>query len=122
VLGKVADMQTEPATDPTDADAREAREQSEISAVVKRLSRRQASGCEVIERAAILAEGTRSGAILAWITSHSWEPEEPPPGPTPARAHRGLHSERTRADDRAPSRPPQRYVRRPTEEPTPGGA
>ena len=114
-------MQTEPATEPTDADAREAREQSEIGAVVKRLARRQASGCEVIERAAILAEGTRSGAILAWITSHAWEPEEPSPGPTPAQAHRGLHSERTREHDRAAPRPPQRYVHWPTKEPTPGG-
>ena len=55
-------MQTEPTTAPAEAEASVAREQDEISAVVKRLARRQASGCEVIERAAIMAEGTRSGA------------------------------------------------------------
>jgi hypothetical protein len=106
-------MQTEPTTDPTDAQITATPEQHEIDLVVTRLSRRQASGCEVIERAAILAEGTRSTAILAWLTSHGWEAEKPLPGIASGRDRGGLHNERAREDERAGSRPPQRYVRRP---------
>jgi len=106
-------MQTEPTTDPTDAHIPATPEQNEIDLVVTRLARPQASGCEVIERAAILAEGTRSGAILAWLTSHGWEAEEPLPGVASGRGHGGLHNERAREDDGAGSRPPQRYVRWP---------
>jgi len=38
--------------------------------VVRRLSRPHSSGGVVIERAAILAAGSGSGAVLAWITAH----------------------------------------------------
>jgi hypothetical protein len=41
-----------------------------IRAVVRRLARPHASGGDVIERAAIIAEGAASGAIIAWITAH----------------------------------------------------
>lgn len=105
-------MQTEPTIDPTDARVPASPEQHEIDVVVARLARRQASGCEVIERAAILAEGTRSGAILAWLTSHGWEAEKAPGVPSGG-GRGGLHNERAREDDRAGSRPPQRYVRWP---------
>ena len=104
-------MQVEPPTEPTDATASADPEQAEINAVVKRLSRRQASGCEVIEHAAIMAEGTRSSAILAWITSHAWEPEERTV--TSRRGRGGLHSGHRSEDDRSESRPPDRYVRWP---------
>jgi hypothetical protein len=46
-----------------------------IRAAVARLARPHRSGGSVIERAAILAEGNRSAAILDWIISHSGEPE-----------------------------------------------
>ena len=46
-----------------------------IRVVVARLSRRHPSGGQVIERAAVVAEGAESGAILDWITSHDGLPE-----------------------------------------------
>jgi len=46
-----------------------------IRAVVARLSRPHPSGGNVIERAAILAEGADSAAILSWIAAHSGQPE-----------------------------------------------
>ena len=61
-----------------------------IRAVVTRLSRPRPSGGSVIERAAILAEGSDAEAIVAWILSHSGRPEAATP---PAQA-RGLHASR----------------------------
>jgi hypothetical protein len=46
-----------------------------IEAVVARLARPHRSGGSVIERAAILAEGDRSVAIVDWIVAHAGEPE-----------------------------------------------
>jgi hypothetical protein len=46
-----------------------------IRALVKRLARPHASGGEVIERAAILAEGADFGAVMAWIIAHAGQPE-----------------------------------------------
>jgi hypothetical protein len=59
-----------------------------IQVVISRLSRPHPSGGRVIERAAILAEGERSGAIMDWITAHDGEPELAAPR-TPSR---GLYS------------------------------
>ena len=49
--------------------------QDDIQTVVARLARPHRSGGVVIERAAILAEGARSGAILDWISERAGEPE-----------------------------------------------
>jgi hypothetical protein len=46
-----------------------------ICALVTRLARPHRSGGEVIERAAILAEGADSAAVIAWITAHAGIPE-----------------------------------------------
>jgi hypothetical protein len=46
-----------------------------MRAAVARLARPHRSGGSVIERAAILAEGDRSAAILDWILRHAGEPE-----------------------------------------------
>jgi hypothetical protein len=56
-----------------------------IRSVVARLARPHRSGGSVIERAAIMAEGGRSGAILSWIERHAGEAEaaeaaKPQPG------------------------------------------
>jgi hypothetical protein len=74
-------------------------------ALVRRLSRPHPSGGDVIERAAILAEGADSAIVLAWIAAHAGEPEEF----VPAISGRGLHSAR---DDigRSHARMPLRYV------------
>jgi len=70
--------------------------------LVGRLSRAHPSGGAVIERAAILAEGTNVDAVVDWILAHGGWPETE----APASAGRGLHG--ARSTD-APS-PPARYV------------
>jgi hypothetical protein len=77
-----------------------------ILKVVTRLSRPHASGGEVIERAAILAEGAESAAILAWIAARDGQPEAVPP----VAAGRGLHSARLAASGGAGASAPRRYV------------
>jgi hypothetical protein len=74
-------------------------------AVVTRLARRHPSGGRVIERAAILAEGADSAAVVAWIVAHRGVPEAALPA-----AQRGLHGQRL--DDPLGSTPraPARYV------------
>ena len=80
-----------------------------IRLIVKRLARAHPSGGKVIERAAILAEGTRSTAILAWITDHAWEPEEAAPV-VQGRGGSGLHGTRPGAGDRGRAPATRRYV------------
>jgi hypothetical protein len=46
-------------------------EDKDIRALVTRLARPHLSGGEVIERAAILAEGADSAEVIAWITAHA---------------------------------------------------
>jgi hypothetical protein len=53
-------------------------EDDEIRVLVRSLSRPHASGGAVIERAAILASGADSAAILAWMDAHDAEAEELP--------------------------------------------
>jgi hypothetical protein len=77
-----------------------------IRAIVMRLSRPHASGGVVIERAAILAEGARSAAIVAWVIAHDGEPEATAP---PASA-RGLHGARLTGGRGATGDTPRRYV------------
>ncbi len=76
-----------------------------VRALVTRLARPHPSGGDVVERAAILAEGPDSSAILRWIAEHDGKPEEL----APLAGGRGLHGERiqTRADS---ARKPLRYV------------
>ncbi len=76
-----------------------------IRAVVSRLSRPAASGGSVIERAAILAEGAESEAIIRWILAHAGQPEASAPS-APAR---GLHGTRWSGGGGAERHPP-RYV------------
>ena len=46
-----------------------------ICTLVTRLARPHASGGEVVERAALLAEGGDFSAVMAWISAHGGEPE-----------------------------------------------
>jgi hypothetical protein len=78
----------------------------EIRALVMRLARPHSSGGKVIERAAILAEGTDSAAILAWVTAHAGTPEATVA--TPPR--RGLHGSRLDGGSEAGSQTPPRFV------------
>ncbi len=77
-----------------------------IRLLVTRLSRPHASGGKVIGRAAILAEGADSGAIIAWISAHDGLPEELAQATTDT----GLHSARLSDRARSDSAPPRRYV------------
>ena len=77
-----------------------------IRAVVVRLSRPHASGGDVIERAAILAEGGDAAAIVAWIIAHAGEAE----AIVPRAPSRGLHGARLGADPAATRGVPRRYV------------
>jgi len=76
-----------------------------VRAAVIRLSRPDGDGAAIIERAAILAEGTPAAAIEAWIVDHGGEPEVPTIG-TPAPGLYGLRPDRpaTAGDRRAPRR------------------
>ena len=67
-------------------------EDEAICALVTRLARTHPSGGAVIERAAILAAGADSAAVLAWIAAHDGHPEAQE---APAVAGRGgLHGGR----------------------------
>lgn len=79
---------------------------SAIVALVTRLARPHPSGGRVIERAAIMAAGSDSPAVIAWIISHSGTPETPPRA-TPTRD--GLHGSRLSAPAGERS-VPRRYV------------
>jgi hypothetical protein len=76
-----------------------------IRLTVTRLARPNRAGDDVIERAAILAEGKTSAAILAWIMAHDGQPE----ALAPAAAPRGLHGARLSAAAGG-SAAPRRYV------------
>lgn len=79
-----------------------------IHSLVSRLARRHPSGGEVIERAAILAAGADSAAVLAWIEAHDGRPEAPA---APVSAAAGLHGGRLSGGGAATgSSAPRRYV------------
>ncbi len=77
-----------------------------IRTLLRRLARPHGSGGKVIERAAILAEGSESEAVLAWIAAHDGQPEDLPP----AVAGGGLHSARLTDSSAMRSAKPRRYV------------
>jgi hypothetical protein len=81
-------------------------EDDEIRALVTRLARPHASGGDVVERAAILAEGSDFTAVMTWITAHEGEPEKL----VAAVGGGGLHG--ARFSDRSASVPltPRRFV------------
>ncbi len=82
----------------------------DIGALVARLARPDGSGGKVIESAAIMAEGSRSAAILDWLRVESWTPEEVAVN-TSYRGGSGLHGmrrESERGDARAQK--PRRYI------------
>lgn len=81
-------------------------EDDEIVAVVSRLARPHGSGGKVIERAAILAAGADSAAIMAWIADHAGAPEQVA---APSSPRRGLHGQRF-ADSGGRPAAPSRFV------------
>jgi hypothetical protein len=77
-----------------------------IRAVVTRLARTHPSGGQVIERAAILADGADAGAVIAWIIAHAGVPE----ARASANRARGLHGSRLSFGGTADSETPLRFV------------
>ena len=75
-----------------------------IRALLIRLARPHSSGGEVVERAALLAEGAQFPAIMAWITDHAGTPETT----TAAAPSKGLHGPRMNSAADPPK--PLRYV------------
>jgi hypothetical protein len=77
-----------------------------IRALLVRLARPHASGGEVIERAAILAEGADFAAVMEWITAHAGIAETQ----TAAPPRHGLHGTRLSNASGAEPRTPLRFV------------
>ncbi len=77
-----------------------------IRALVSRLARQHPSGGEVIERAAIMAAGADSQAVLRWIAAHHGEPEAEPV----ASSAGGLYGGRIGHGDALAATAPRRYV------------
>jgi hypothetical protein len=84
----------------------EMRTDDEIRALLSRLSRRHPSGGTVVERAAIVAEGADSAAVVTWILDHAGVPE----AVADTSSKRGLHSPRLTDSTGSDARPPARYV------------
>jgi hypothetical protein len=78
----------------------------EIRLVVTRLARAHPSGGSVIERAAIVAEGTASKDMLTWITAHGGTPE----AMTHTSTRRGLHGTRLHDSAGSDAQTPFRFV------------
>lgn len=77
-----------------------------IRTLVTRLARAHPSGGTVIERAAILAAGADSRAVLTWIVDHGGTAEA-----AVATSHRrGLHGSLIHAGGGSEPRSPSRYV------------
>jgi hypothetical protein len=77
-----------------------------IRTLVTRLARPHPSGGEVIERAAILAEGADFQAVMAWITAHAGIPE----ATVASTPRHGLHGSRLSDSGGAEPRVPLRFV------------
>ena len=77
-----------------------------IRSLVKRLARPHPSGGTVIERAAIVAEGADSGAVLSWIVAHGGVPE----AAVETSTRHGLHGSRLHASGGSGPRAAARYV------------
>jgi hypothetical protein len=78
-----------------------------IRTLLTRLARPDRSGGEVIERAAILAEGEDAGVVIAWILAHDGEPEM---RAAPTGRGGGLHGGRLGSGGGGVSDTPLRFV------------
>jgi hypothetical protein len=96
----VRDISSEPAeAEAAPAPARSTIDDTGIQDLVTRLARPTKAGGHVIERAAILAEGSHCGDIEAWILRHGGEAEMPP-----VKVGSGLHADRGGRPGGAPTR------------------
>jgi hypothetical protein len=77
-----------------------------IRSLVTRLARPHPSGGSVIERAAIVAEGADSAAVMAWIAAHGGRPE----ATLETATRRGLHGSRLHDSGGSAPRTAARFV------------
>jgi hypothetical protein len=77
-----------------------------IRAMVTRLARADPSGGSVIERAAIVAEGADSNAVITWIVAHGGRPE----AILETSTRRGLHGSRLHDSGGSAPRTASRFV------------
>lgn len=89
-----------------------------ICALLTRLARPDASGGDVIERAAILAAGSDFGEIMKWVIAHGGKAETV----AAASPMGGLHGSRMTDGTGERSTPPLRFVLPPGALVRPGGA
>ncbi len=82
-------------------------EDDDIKILVTRLARVHPSGGTVVERAAIMAEGTHSTAVMSWVLAHGGTPEV---AKARASSRHGLHGARVDASGTSEARNPARYV------------
>ncbi len=78
----------------------------EIRTLVTRLARPHPSGGEVVERAAILAEGADFAAVMTWIAAHDGIPE----AQAASAPRQGLHGARLSGGGAGEPRTPLRFV------------
>jgi hypothetical protein len=76
-----------------------------IRTLLTRLARAHPSGGTVVERAAVLAAGADSEAVMTWILAHGGKPEAPMETST----RHGLHGSGLHASGSEP-RVPSRFV------------
>jgi hypothetical protein len=81
-------------------------DENAIRTLVTSLSRPHRSGGDVIERAAILAAGPDSPAVVAWIVAHHGEPE----AAVESASTGGLYGSRLSGGAHSEPRQPLRYV------------
>ena len=77
-----------------------------IRSLVTRLARAHPSGGTVVERAAIVAEGADSEAVMRWITAHGGKPE----ATVATSTRRGLHGSRLHDSGGSAPRTASRFV------------
>jgi hypothetical protein len=77
-----------------------------IRSLVTRLGRAHRSGGTVIERAAIVADGGDSEAVMTWIAAHGGTPE----AAVETSPRHGLHGSRMHGGGASESRPPSRFI------------
>jgi hypothetical protein len=77
-----------------------------IRSLLTRLARAHPAGGTVIERAAVVAAGADSDAVMAWIIAHGGQPE----AAVEMSTRHGLHGSRLHTSGGSQPRAPSRFV------------
>jgi len=77
-----------------------------IRTLLTRLARAHPAGGTVIERAAVVAAGTDSEAVITWILAHGGQPE----AAVKTSTGQGLHGSRLHTSGESEPRAPSRFV------------